>query len=265
MMLHAPARIALQDLKNETGKAFNLRTIYSFRYMERKRPVSGRSEVELIFACLEECALKFPGIRYEVLCLKKVSASGSDELVTITSRGINGARSEKADMQCDFTIDSIHILVPGGHLMALNFGEVLFLDGTYNTNRHGLPLIAISVEDGFGCTRIVQVSLVVSESANAIRSALSFYKKHSGNFTPHTIMIDKDCTERTAIVSVFPHANILLYHFHVIKYLGEKLSEGSSKTASLQCKKREDVFFVNVYIISELSFTINWNHLFSDP
>ena len=36
-------------------------------------------------------------------------------------------------------------------------------------------------------------------------------------------MIDKDCTERASITSVFPDTKILLCHFHVIKYLREKV------------------------------------------
>ena len=37
MMMSAPPRAALRELKKESGKPFTLRSIYNFRYLERKR------------------------------------------------------------------------------------------------------------------------------------------------------------------------------------------------------------------------------------
>ena len=189
-----------------------------------------------MFECLSDYTRKYPSIKYQVSC--KEARTG--KIITMSSRGIGVLEEDIKSLSGQYLVESIHIIVPGGGLMSANFGEVLFLDGTYNTNRHGLPLIIASVEDGFGCTRIAQISLLTSECAESLSSALNFYKRNSGRISPKTVMIDKDCTERAAILSVFPEADILLCRFHVVKYLKEELpilalGIQQEKKAALHC------------------------------
>ena len=78
------------------------------------------------------------------------------------------------------------------------------LDGAYNENSLRYPLSLLSVEDASGCTRIVQMSIVVSKNEKTFGRSLEFYKRHVNGTSPRTVMRDKECNVEAAIVRAFP-------------------------------------------------------------
>ena len=124
----------------------------------------------MIKDAIEDYAEEYHGLRYEILSSKRNTEGGLKE----------DDKSEECDTK---ELEEIHFLLPGGYTSSRMFGEVLFVDGTYNTNNHALPGIVFSVDDGFGRSRVVQVFLVASEWAETLRSALTFIKiMEAGSF-----------------------------------------------------------------------------------
>ena len=65
MMMSAPPRAALRELKRESRKPFTLRSIYNFRYLERKKALSGKTEIDAFVEYLDAYAVKYPGLMYK--------------------------------------------------------------------------------------------------------------------------------------------------------------------------------------------------------
>jgi len=49
------------------------------------------------------------------------------------------------------------------------FPEIMFIDGTYNVNGHGMPLYCIMVEDGYGHGRVVYYAATTEEDTLHLR------------------------------------------------------------------------------------------------
>jgi len=59
------------------------------------------------------------------------------------------------------------------------FPEILFVDGTYNTNNLGMPLTCLMVEDGFGHGRNVFYAATAQEDATHLQRIVQSFKEQN--------------------------------------------------------------------------------------
>ena len=98
------------------------------------------------------------------------------------------------------------------------FPEIFFVDGTYNTNKLGMALVCLMVEDGFGHGRNVFYAITACENTSYHRKIVQSFKEHNKAWeSTCVIIIDKDSTESKVLQEVFPQATILYCQWHVLK------------------------------------------------
>ena len=106
------------------------------------------------------------------------------------------------------------------------FPEILFVDGTYNVNKLGMPLYCLMVEDGFGHGRNVFYAATAQEDATHLQKIVQLFKETNEPWKSiGVIIIDKDFTEYKVLKEEFPNAVILYCQWHVIKALFKCLSD----------------------------------------
>ena len=100
------------------------------------------------------------------------------------------------------------------------FPEILFVDGTYNVNKLGMPLYCLMVEDGFGHGRNIFYAATAQEDATHLQRIVQLFKEKNEQWNSvRVIIIDKDFTEYKVLKDEFPNAVILYCQWHVIKAL----------------------------------------------
>lgn len=97
------------------------------------------------------------------------------------------------------------------------FPEVLFIDGTYCTNKLRLPLYTFVVEDGNGQGQPVAYSFVANEKKTTIQALLLEVKKIIDLEKVEVVVLDKDLKEIASIKSTMPEASIQICKFHVLQ------------------------------------------------
>ncbi|ETP52784.1 hypothetical protein F442_02249 [Phytophthora nicotianae P10297] len=108
--------------------------------------------------------------------------------------------------------------------MFANFPEVLMIDVTHGTNVSHYKLFSFMSHDALGKGQHVQHCLFENERKETLSVACQQFKEGCATHDDiAVIIIDKDFTEIGALEEEFPHARILLCHFHVVKYLQEKV------------------------------------------
>ena len=80
------------------------------------------------------------------------------------------------------------------------------------------------VTDEFGKGRIVQHSAIEINSEWHMTKALEFFKQVNPRWKDvQVVVVDKDMKEVNVVKTLFPRAQILLCHFHVVAYWSKKL------------------------------------------
>ena len=106
------------------------------------------------------------------------------------------------------------------------FPEILFVDGTYNVNKLGMPLYCLMVEDGFGHGRNVFYAATAQEDTTHLQKIVQLFKEKNELWeSVSVIVIDKDFTEYKVLKEEFPNAIVLYCQWHVIKALFKCLSD----------------------------------------
>ncbi|KAH8019561.1 hypothetical protein HPB51_019988 [Rhipicephalus microplus] len=105
------------------------------------------------------------------------------------------------------------------HIMFEGYPEVLFLDTTYRTNKHRMPLFVFMVEDGAGSSHVVAYTFVASKQQHVVSKLLeTFVKENAKTSETNVVIVDKDFTEITAIWETFnSKPAVQLCQFHVMK------------------------------------------------
>ncbi|RUS69423.1 hypothetical protein EGW08_022814, partial [Elysia chlorotica] len=120
------------------------------------------------------------------------------------------------------------------HMSSLfsKYPDVIYMDGTYKTNKCGYPLYQVMVEDGCGRGRAVFYAFVRQENADILSKMMATFAEFMGESVNHTkyAMTDKDPNEMNAIRQHLPHASNVLCAFHVHKAMKARLQK-------LQCSK----------------------------
>ena len=103
------------------------------------------------------------------------------------------------------------------------FPEVIFIDGTYSTNKLRFPLYTILVEDGNGNGRVVGYCFVSDERQETLELMLKEISRVHDFSRVETVILDKDKSEINAVKKVIPNANIELCKFHVMQAMMRKI------------------------------------------
>lgn len=95
------------------------------------------------------------------------------------------------------------------------YGTLMFLDGTYQTNRNSYPCLIFVVTDHNRESRIVGFVLIAHERLVVMKAVMGFFKQLNDTSILKNVMIDKDLKEDSAISEAFPGVNVLYCFFHV--------------------------------------------------
>jgi MULE transposase domain len=121
----------------------------------------------------------------------------------------------------------------------LRLHKMIFIDGTHKVDIYGHQLFTVMAQDEFGHGVPVCFIITTSGKIDILEVALSVFKKKFEayakvelpcpicnaqpedkcecvlDFRPTYVMCDDDLAEHEAIRRVFPHAQILLCHWHI--------------------------------------------------
>ena len=123
-----------------------------------------------------------------------------------------------------------------------NFGEMLFIDGTYKLNKNSYPVYVIAVQDRFGNAQIVAVALIAFERISTISCIFEQFAKLNDITKTKSIMIDKDLKEHAVLSAVFgPDVRILYCWFHVANIFTKQFGKQETKEIATQMMFAETV------------------------
>ncbi|POM74259.1 Hypothetical protein PHPALM_8812 [Phytophthora palmivora] len=120
------------------------------------------------------------------------------------------------------------ITLQSSHMRSLfsSFPEVLLVDATHDTNSERYKLFSFMVHDSHGRGQHVQHALMTDERAESMRLAILQFKRCNPACPAVTcIVVDKDFTEIGVFRSEFPDARVLLYQFHAIRYIQDRIGK----------------------------------------
>ena len=139
------------------------------------------------------------------------------------------------------------------------FHEVIQMDGTYSTNKAGLPLYGLVAEDAHGRGKLVAVVLTRGESALNIESMLERLMSHNKVLEQTQVFIvDKDFAEIQAITKVLTQVQVQLCIFHVLKAIRKEVMK------LVERESQRQVFAIIhslVYVSSADIFEQRWEQL----
>ena len=80
--------------------------------------------------------------------------------------------------------------------MLSKFPEIMFIDGTYNVNKLGMPLYHPMMEDGFGHGQNIFYAVTAKEDAVHLEKIVELFKSKNADWeSVRVIIIDKDFSE----------------------------------------------------------------------
>jgi hypothetical protein len=120
-----------------------------------------------------------------------------------------------------------------------NFGEILFVDGTYSLNRNNYPCYIMTVRDCNGNSQIVAIAVLAYEREGCLNVFFNTFANNNDVSTTKAIMIDKDLTEWKCLKNNFPQSNIYFCKFHCEKIFKREIKNKKLLpllTELLECK-----------------------------
>ncbi len=142
------------------------------------------------------------------------------------------------------------------------YGEVLFVDTTYKLNIERFPLLVFLVEDGVGCGIPVLFAFVKNETSNILTSIVEWFCSQNDGSITRVVIVDKDLTLLSALQKLFKDSNVLLCHFHVLKYIRKKIISlnvsSDVKSELLQC------VFKMTYANTDAEYDTAYKHLLNE-
>ncbi len=111
------------------------------------------------------------------------------------------------------------------------YGQVLFIDGTYNLNTNKYACYLFVVVDEFGYTQVVSWALTAFEREASLMKIVELFKKNNNLDVTKALMIDKDFVEQSVLKFHFPERAILLCYWHVIRAFERNTKSKESRLA----------------------------------
>ena len=105
------------------------------------------------------------------------------------------------------------------------FPEIIFIDATYKLNELRMPLYIMLGEDSNGQSEIFATFIVANEERSTISKMVKIFKQNNPNWKKTvTIMSDKDFTERQVLAEEFPHSQLQICLFHVLRSMRREIT-----------------------------------------
>lgn len=103
------------------------------------------------------------------------------------------------------------------------YGEIIFVDGTYSLNKNNYQIYIIAIRDCNGNSQIVAFAIVAYERQLILDKFIElFINMNSVNVTK-SIMIDKNRTEWNVLSKNIPHTDVFLCKFHCEQIFSGKI------------------------------------------
>lgn len=98
--------------------------------------------------------------------------------------------------------------------MFAQYGEIIFVDGTYSLNKHNYSVYIIAVRDCNGNSQIVAFAIVAYERQLILDKFIELFVKMNSIEPTMAVMIDKDLTEWNVLTKYLPNASVFICKFH---------------------------------------------------
>lgn len=133
--------------------------------------------------------------------------------------------------------------------------EIIFFDGTYNTNDRRMPLIVILTQDGSGCSQVVAFIIVKSENGLTLKNLFDVFKEENPCFDKiKVILSDKSFACSLAFRQAFPQASHQLCIFHVIQIFEREVTTKKRNIDIEQKNRIHGILRAMVYADSEARY-----------
>jgi len=96
------------------------------------------------------------------------------------------------------------------------YNDVMFMDATYNTNKHDLALAIVSGISSEGKNIIMAIAFLARESIEHYQWLLKTLKDFNAGIEPKTIMTDFDSSMCGGIESTYTNTTHLLCQWHMM-------------------------------------------------
>ncbi|KAL2936351.1 Protein FAR1-RELATED SEQUENCE 6 [Bienertia sinuspersici] len=103
------------------------------------------------------------------------------------------------------------------------FGDVIFLDNSYLTNKYEIPLVVFVGANHHGQTVLLGCGLLAGETTESYTWLLNIWLKCMSSHPPLTIITDRSQALQNAITEVFPRSLHRYGISHIIRKIPEKL------------------------------------------
>lgn len=126
-------------------------------------------------------------------------------------------------------------------MQAVNFSEIIFVDGTYKLFLRKFVLMLLLVQDARGHGQIVGVGILADEQKDTLKWFISCFMRENPEACQkvQSLMGDKDLKERDVIKQMFPGRKMYICLFHALRTFDRQVSKkamGISRDEKLKLK-----------------------------
>lgn len=219
---------------------------------------TARTTLTALTAKYPECLLLNRDIYNEWQSLRKAQLRGRTpmEFLFDTLRAENSTFSIKLDR--NNRCSQLLLLPQQTKELSREFGQVIQLDSTYNTNRYKVPLLHFVGSTNTDNTFTVAICFMTSETTGDYLWGLSEFKRLSGiDISPNVIVTDREPALINAIKIVYPRATHVLCSWHIEK----NILSSCKKYFPTKFQVGESAF---AYLVTWDDFLVSWSRLISE-
>jgi hypothetical protein len=121
-----------------------------------------------------------------------------------------------------------HLFVtePMAMTLARHYGQLLFIDCTYKTNKYNMPMLHIVAATASNTTFTVAFAFMSREREKDYIWAMKCFKRFLGNTPVETVMTDAEMALRNAIEQEFPRWKHILCLWHIQQNIVKNCKKG---------------------------------------
>lgn len=239
------ARVMLPEYREIIAQHFN-------------QSATARTTLTALAAKYPECLLLNRDIYNEWQSLRKAQLRGRTpmEFLLDTLRAENSTFSIKLDR--NNRCSQLLLLPQQTKELSREFGQVIQLDSTYNTNWYKMPLLHFVGSTNTDNTFTVAICFMTSKTTGDYLWGLSEFKRLSGiNISPNVIVTDRELALINAIKIVYPRATHVLCSWHIEK----NILSNCKKYFPTKFQVGESAF---AYLVTWDDFLVSWSRLISE-
>ncbi|KAG4066267.1 hypothetical protein HA402_000491 [Bradysia odoriphaga] len=116
-----------------------------------------------------------------------------------------------------------------------HFPELILFDGSYKLNNRDMPLVTQLAVDGNGESEIISIYVCQSESRESIGSMIEAFQEFNPAWERTKVILgDKDFADRSICQEMFPHAELQICLFNVLRIFNREITAAKRNISAVQ-------------------------------